>query len=124
MMHCALTINMLRNLLKEIGLEQIGPTVIAEDNQSAIAVAGSKANLPKKSKYLDLRTLKIKQMVDSGIIAPQHVGTAQQIADLLSKNLNSVLFPKFAAYLCGYADLDSLAINKEIVKLVAIASRS
>ena len=118
LMHCAMTIGMLRNLLKEIGYEQLGPTVIAEDNMSAIAVANSQSNLPRRSKYLDLRTLKIKQMVDTGVIAPHHVRTAHQIADLLSKNLNSTLFPKFASYLCGYSDLDSVAINAEIVNLV------
>jgi hypothetical protein len=118
LMYCAMTVGMIRNLLKEIGYEQLGPTVIAEDNMSAIAVANSQSNLPKRSKYLDLRTLKIKQMVDTGVIAPQHVRTAHQIADLLSKNLNSTLFPKFAAYLCGYSDLDSVAINAEIVNLV------
>ena len=119
LMYCAMTIGMIRNLLKEIGYEQLGPTVIAEDNMSAIAVANSQSNLPKRSKYLDLRTLKIKQMVDTGVIAPQHVRTAHQIADLLSKNLNSTLFPKFASYLCGYSDLDSVAINAEIINLVS-----
>ena len=94
----------LRSLLIELGFAQQNATIIHEDNQSAKAIAESGANLPKKSRHLNLRDLKVKELVDDGEIAVVYTATAKQIADALSKNLNPTLFGKFAPYITNYVD--------------------
>ena len=94
----------LRSLLMELGFPQKNPTVICEDNQAAKAIAESGRNLPKKSRHLRLKDLKVKEQVENGDIYVQYVSTAKQIADALSKNLNPTLFGRFAPYITNYVD--------------------
>ena len=49
-----------------------------------------------------MRDLKIKEMIDDGIITVEYCATSSMLSDLFTKNLNHVLFNKFAAYVTGY----------------------
>lgn len=99
-----LGLSWLRSLLEELGFPQKNATVICEDNQAAKAIAESGRNLPKKSRHIRLKDLKVKELVEDGEIAIKYVATAKQIADALSKNLNPTLVGKFAPYITNYVD--------------------
>ena len=50
----------------------------------------------------------IKEMIDEGIITVEYCATPSMLSDLFTKNLNHILFDKFAAYVTGYATERSL----------------
>ena len=52
--HCARETLFLRQLLKELGYQQPGPTVIREDNQTCIAIAENPAQ-HARTKRIDVR---------------------------------------------------------------------
>ena len=112
----ALDVCGLRTMMQEIGHWQPYPTVLLEDNQATVLLANSQATLSQRSKHLEIRDLKIRELVESGIIDVIYCRTTQQVADLMTKNLNSTAFPKFAAFICGYASHNQviMAILKDM----------
>ncbi len=46
-----------RNLMAELGLAQVEPTTIWQDNQAAIQIAMNRGALSKKSRAMDLKVL-------------------------------------------------------------------
>ena len=99
----ALDIQGVRSLLEELGIPQMMPTTVYEDNTACKAIAESDCNLPKKARHIRLRDLKVKEMVYDQVIAIEYCRTIHQLADLLSKNLNSATFYRFANYITGYS---------------------
>jgi len=67
-----------------------------------VLLANSQATLSQHSKHLEIKDLKIRELVESGIIDVIYCRTRQQVAGPMTKNLNSTAFPKFAAFVCGY----------------------
>ena len=112
----ALDVCGLRTMMQEIGHWQPYPTVLLEDNQATVLLANSQATLSQRSKHLEIRDLKIRELVESGVIDVIYCRTTQQVADLMTKNLNSTAFPKFAAFICGYASHNQviMAILKDM----------
>ena len=98
----ALDVCGLRTLMHEIGMWQPHPTVLLEDNTATIALANSQATLSQRSKHLEIRDLKIRELVEAGIIDVIYCRTTAMVADFMTKNLNGSAFPKFAAFVCGY----------------------
>ena len=82
----ARTVIYMRQFLNDIGFPQTGPTIIYEDNSSAISLA-SCSNIPKKSRHILLRYHFIKFAVESGLIEVHYIDTKQQRADMLTKAL-------------------------------------
>ena len=80
-----------RRFLAEIGFPQEGPTIIFEDNESAINLALS-PGVGKKSKHIDLRYHYIKDMVKTGEIAIEYIDTTKQRANILTKPLPTSQF--------------------------------
>ena len=111
----ALDVCGLRTIMQEIGHWQPHPTVLLEDNQATVLLANSQATLSQQSKHLEIKCLKIRELVESGTIEVTYCRTTHMIADLMTKNLNSAAFPKFAAFICGYSTHDNvvLAILKD-----------
>ena len=95
-------VNLLRGTLADMGLEQKVPTTVFEDNQAAVAIANSNTSLSGTTKHLQMRDLKIKEMIDEGTITVEYCPTSSMLSDLFTKNLNHVLFEKFADYVTGY----------------------
>ena len=89
----ARTIIYMRNFLHDIGFKQKKPTIIFEDNASAIRLA-SGANIPKKSRHILLRYHFIKFAIESGAIEVHFVETTKQRADCLTKALGPSDFLK------------------------------
>eukprot|EP00937_MAST-01D_sp_MAST-1D-sp2_P007317 g7317.t1 len=95
-------VNVIRSTLADMGLEQTVPTTVYEDNQAAVAIANSTTGLSGATKHLQMRDLKIKEMIDEGVITVEYCPTNKMLSDLFTKNLNHVLFNKFANFVTGY----------------------
>ena len=76
----------MRNILVEFGYDFSGPSKLQMDNQSAITVAKNPEH-HGRMKHLDLRYYWLREKVESGLISPDYVGTAEMPADILTKAL-------------------------------------
>ena len=75
-----------RGLLREMGVILTGPTILYVDNTSAIAlVKNSKSCV--RTRHIERRYLKIRELIDSGHIDVQYVSTTDNTADVLTKAL-------------------------------------
>jgi hypothetical protein len=76
----------LRNLLKELGFKQVGPTTLHVDNQGAMRLATSPST-HQRTKHIDIKHHLIRELIDRGTIELRYVATEKQQADLLTKAL-------------------------------------
>ena len=76
----------LRLILRDIGKEVKGPTVLFEDNQAAIYFAQNEAT-PPRMKHIDLREHFVRDYVQSGDVRLAKIASADNCADLLMKPL-------------------------------------
>jgi hypothetical protein len=89
----------LRSLLAELGFPQ-GPTVIWEDNQSAIAISRNPVQR-RRTRHIDIRHHYVRDLVESAVISLQYCCSAEMIADLLTKPSARVVFQKLVDDLLG-----------------------
>ncbi|KAE9180973.1 hypothetical protein PF002_g27409 [Phytophthora fragariae] len=78
----------MRRLLKDIGAEQVGATVIYEDNQGAMALAKN-VGYQARTKHIDIRYHFIREMVVSNEVELEYVDTKNQLADFMTMGLSS-----------------------------------
>ncbi|KAE9081823.1 hypothetical protein PF010_g21832 [Phytophthora fragariae] len=78
----------MRRLLKDIGAEQVGATVIYEDNQGAMALAKN-VGYQARTKHIDIRYHFIQEKVVSNEVELEYVDTKNQLADFMTKGLSS-----------------------------------
>ncbi|KAE8962079.1 hypothetical protein PR001_g29825, partial [Phytophthora rubi] len=78
----------MRRLLKDIGAEQVGATVIYEDNQGAMALAKN-VGYQARTKHIDIRYHFIREKVVSNEVELEYVDTKNQLADFMTKGLSS-----------------------------------
>ncbi|KAE8900735.1 hypothetical protein PF003_g14985 [Phytophthora fragariae] len=78
----------MRRLLKDIGAEQVGATVIYEDNQGAMALAKN-VGYQARTKPIDIRYHFIREKVVSNEVELEYVDTKNQLADFMTKGLSS-----------------------------------
>ena len=83
----------LRLILRDIGREVIGPTVLFEDNQAAICFAQNESS-PPRLKHIDLREHFVRDYVQSGDIRLAKIASADNCADLFTKPLTKDAFGK------------------------------
>ncbi|HSG20220.1 MAG TPA: Ty1/Copia family ribonuclease HI, partial [Burkholderiaceae bacterium] len=90
-------------LLTELGLDQhVGlPATMRVDNESALRLI-DKPGAHDRTKHVSLRHRFIAELVKSGGLKVEHVGTGEQVADVLTKPLGRELFEKFAPVLLGH----------------------
>lgn len=83
----------LRNLLKRITHDNIGPVVLCIDNRSAIDLA---KNPPfhGRSKHIDIRYHFIRECVEQGEVVLKHVSSNDQRADIMTKAFATIKFEK------------------------------
>ena len=76
----------LRLILRDIGKEVKGPTVLFEDNQAAIYFAQNEAT-PPRMKHINLREHFVRDYVQSGDVRLAKIASAENCADLFTKPL-------------------------------------
>ena len=77
-------------MLADYGLEQ-GTLTLFCDNMSAINISKNPVQ-HSRTKHIDIRHHFIREIVESKTIALEHVGTNDQLADLLTKPLDTLRF--------------------------------
>ena len=93
-----------RTLMAEVGLRQEEPTVLWQDNQSAITIAMNRGSLAKKSRAMDVRVLSIRNKIEDRKVVPHYLSTEKMIADIGTKALDPKQFCLLRDKLCGYAE--------------------
>ena len=73
--NCGISVKVVRNLTAELGMCQQRPTVIYQDNQSAIKIANNRSSLGVTSRSMDLDTLSIRNMVEDHEVATKYKPT-------------------------------------------------
>ena len=96
-----------RTLNEEIGLKQNEPTVLWQDNQSAIHIAMNRGSLAKKTRALGVRILSIRNKIEDMKVVPHYLSTEKMIADIGTKALDPKRFCLLRDKLCGYAEWEN-----------------
>ncbi|GMF35066.1 unnamed protein product [Phytophthora fragariaefolia] len=78
----------MRRLLKDMGVDQVGATVIYEDNQGAMALAKN-VGYQARTKHIDIRYHFIREKVASNEVELVYVESKNQLADYLTKGLTT-----------------------------------
>ena len=68
--------------MEEVGLAQLEPTTIWQDNQAAIQIAMNRGALAKKSRAMDLKVLTLRNKVEDMKCVPIYLKTSEMIADI------------------------------------------
>jgi hypothetical protein len=84
----------LRSLMKDIGLQQKGPTRIYGDNQAAIAILKSDV-ASRRTKHIDIAYHFAREAVQAGQVSFQYIRTDEMIADIFTKPLGRIKLEKF-----------------------------
>ena len=76
----------LRNLLDDLQIPQKRPTLLREDNQSAIKLAEDEAS-HKCTKHIDVKYKYTREQQDLGTICVEYVPSEENLADFFTKLL-------------------------------------
>ena len=87
----------LRNLLDDLQIPQKRPTLLCEDNQSAIKLAENEAS-HKRTKHIDVK-YKYTREQDMGTICVEYVPSEENLADFFTKPLACVQFQEMCKQL-------------------------
>jgi hypothetical protein len=104
---CACDVVGFRELMKESGLEQKGPTIIFQDNQAAIQIAMNRGSLSKKTRAMEVRVFSIRNKVEDMKVVPIYLETKLMLADIGTKALDPAQFITLRDQLCGYAPIQA-----------------
>ena len=97
----------IHKLLKELKLESKSPIKVFCDNKAAISIAHNPVQ-HDRTKHVEVDRHFIKEKIDSGQITTLFVTTHQQLADILTKGVTTVLFESLRSKL-GMVDIYSPA---------------
>ena len=81
----------LRLLLADLGYPQLDPTLLYNDNMGAILLSQNPVH-HDRSKHISLRHHYLREQVGDKSLSLQHIGSKDNQADLLTKNLSADLF--------------------------------
>ena len=81
----------LRQLTSELRYEQTKPTVVYEDNQSAISLAQN-AQFHGRMKHIDIRHHFVREKVSDGVVEIKYCRSDRMLADILTKGLSGTIF--------------------------------
>lgn len=81
----------IRQILGELGFNQVEATTVMEDNQGCIAISKNRRT-DKRTKHIDLRFHFCRDQVERGSVKVEYCPTEEMIADALTKPINA---PKF-----------------------------
>lgn len=88
----------LRNLLKELNVEQVKPTVLFEDNKSCLDFVALDQH-KKRTKHIDTRYHYTRELSSSGVIELRYCPSEEMVADILTKPLGATKVKRFATEL-------------------------
>jgi hypothetical protein len=77
----------LRNIVSELGFEQLKPTIVYQDNKSTIALVEKGFGAFGKTKHINMRFFSIKELITNKSIELKHLSTMDMLADILTKPL-------------------------------------
>ena len=75
----------IRRLLEELDLLATDPTIVQQDNKSAITIASSGEGYSGKSKHMRVRYHAVAEQIANGEIAIEHCPTIKMLSDVLTK---------------------------------------
>lgn len=75
-----------KQLLKELGLKELGSTILKCDNKAAISIAVNPV-MHERTKHIEIDCHFIRDKVEDGTIEPVHVSSQVLLADVLTKSL-------------------------------------
>ena len=94
-----------RKLLHELFLnENFPPTPIYEDNEATIKFARGNATLHKRTMHIDRKHFFVKDHEKKNTICIKEISSNDNIADIFTKPLGSILFDKHKTTLCRVND--------------------
>ena len=105
--HTSTDVIALRNLMKEIGLEQLDPTVIYCDNQPAIHMMQNKGSMAKRTKAMDTQIYALRDRMIDHEVQLKYISTVNMAADIATKPLGRTKFEFFRDIITGYALVDA-----------------
>ena len=76
----------LKQLIEELGITQVKSIQLICDNQAAMPIA-SNSVFHEKTKHIEIDCHFVREKVLSGDVAITHVGSSDQLVDLLTKSL-------------------------------------
>ena len=83
----------IRELNSDLGNQQSQPTLIYEDNQSAISMAKN-PQFHGRSKHINIKYHYVREQVRAGKIVLKYCPTEDMLADLLTKGIEAVKFER------------------------------
>ena len=104
----------LRKLLSELNLGQEEATEIRVDSKSAIELAKNPVH-HERSKHIDVKFHFIREQIREGSVKLNHVASHDQVADMFTKPLPTVLLDKYKMAI-GIRDGRSLSLREEFVE--------
>lgn len=84
----------IQSLLKELHVPLSGIPILWCDNISAIALS-TKLVLYSRTKHVELNVYYVREKVLSKVLFVQHVPSWDQVADVLTKHLSTLLFQRY-----------------------------
>jgi hypothetical protein len=98
---CGCEVEVLRRTLEELGYAQGSPTVLYEDNAACIYSSDKSRPMSARSRHIDTRVFKLRDLTSEGIIKLVKIATDEQMADCLTKALPAAAVETARDYLCG-----------------------
>ena len=89
--HACKEIMWMKHLLKELGKCQKYPVIINEDNQACIAMSKNPV-VSGRNKHMEIKMHYVRQCVEQNEVTLRYIGTRDQLADIMTKNLPSPMF--------------------------------
>jgi len=96
----ATEVSYFRGLLRDLGLEQSEPTKLHVDNSGAVELARELKSC-SRSRHIMRRHLKVRELQAELVVAVQHVGTNENVADIFTKPLMGEAFIRHRKTLMG-----------------------
>ena len=100
--HAAKIAKYLRMVLKQLGYEQRGPTVIHIDNLSALNIINNNTSPTDRTRHLDLRYFAIQDWREDGDIIMEHIPGVINPSNDLTKPLGYVLHARHCRRIMGH----------------------
>jgi hypothetical protein len=85
----------IRELLTELGYPQNQPTMVEQDNMSALTVYEQGWSKSNKTRHISVKYAYITEQIDDGVIKPTYVPTGQMKADILTKPITGSRFKEY-----------------------------